>query len=87
MLVVNILLIESGAVFKQKVSCSQHFVLIISKDYFFGGAGGGGGGGRLSVTIRDKLPTLRVRFGFCLFSILFYFKTKNIIMCSDIVHQ
>ena len=81
MLVVNIL-IESGAVFKQKVSCSRHFVLKIRKDYFFGGGGAGGAGaaGRLSVIYRDKLPTLRVRFGFCLFSILFYFKSKNIIM-------
>ena len=46
-----------------------------------GAGGGGGGGGRRSVTIKDKLPTLRVRFGFCLFSILFYFKTKIIVMC------
>ena len=62
-------------------------MLKIRKDYFFGGGGAGagaGGAGRRSVTIEDKLPTLRVRFGFCLFSILFYFKTKNIIMCSDI---
>jgi len=56
-------------------------VLIVRKKYLFGGGGAGAGGaGRLSVTIKDKLPTLRVRFGFCLFSILFYFKTKIIIM-------
>jgi len=41
---------------------------------------GGGGGGLLDY----KLPTLRVRFGFCLFSILFYFKSKNKSMCLDI---
>jgi hypothetical protein len=35
LLVVNILLIESGAVFKQKVSCSQHFVLIVRKNNFW----------------------------------------------------
>ena len=80
MLVVNIL-IESGAAFKQKVSCSQHFVLNFRKDYFFGGGAGAGGGGRLSVIYRDKLPTLRVRFGFCLYSSMYYFKSKNIIMC------
>ena len=41
-----------------------------------GGAGGAGGGGESRLY---KLPTLRVRFGFCLFSILFYFKPENII--------
>jgi hypothetical protein len=39
-------------------------VLKIRKDYFFGGGAGAGAGGRRSVIYRDKLPTLRVRFGF-----------------------
>ena len=60
-------------------------MLIISKDYFFGVAEAGAGAraaGRLSVIIKDKLPTLRVRFGFCLFiTCVFYFITKNIGMC------
>ena len=34
-----------------------------------GGAGGGAGGGESRLY---KLPTLRVRFGFCMFTCLFY---------------
>ena len=59
----------------------KSFCANYKKKYLCEGGGGGGGG---EISRLYKLPTLRVRFGFCLFSILFYFKTKNIIMCSDI---
>ena len=57
------------------------FVPIIRKSIFEEEEAGGGGG---EISRLYKLPTLRVRFGFCLFTYMFYFKTKNIIMCLDI---